>query len=105
MSAASFTTWAIGLAVVAILWQLWEPQLSVQSQPVFAHVPIQVKDEAGAVARFTKGLQFATISNKQSPQHLTDIDAIKGLHAHITDSFPLVHQRLKRRTVRALGNT
>ena len=99
MSLGSAISVAVALAFAAVVWQLWEPRVTVQPQPVFAHVPIQLTDEAGAIGRFTQGLRFATISDKQSPHHLADIPAIKGLHAHITEAFPLVHKRLERRTV------
>src|SRR5688572_8344814 len=52
-------------------------------------------DEKGAVERFAASLRYKTISNPAE----FDPEAFRGLHRHLEESFPRVHQSLKREVV------
>lgn len=54
-------------------------------------------DRDGAVERFAEAIRFKTISH-QDPADF-DTEAFLGLHKHLENCFPLVHQHLKRETV------
>lgn len=61
-----------------------------------------VIDSAGAIARFAKALTFPTISWDPGT-HPVDSAAFRGLQAHLTASFPLVHKTLKHEIVNQLS--
>jgi len=58
--------------------------------------PIEI-DEAAAVERLSRALTFQTVSH-QDPSQL-DPSAFLDLHAHLEESFPLVHERLEREII------
>jgi carboxypeptidase PM20D1 len=60
-------------------------------------VPRATVDEQGAAARLGEAIRFQTISNFLNPD--SDAEALRGLQAHITRSFPAFHAAAKREVV------
>jgi carboxypeptidase PM20D1 len=59
-------------------------------------------DSAGAIARLSKAITFATISYEEGTQ-APDSAAFRALHEHLRTSFPLVHAAMTRETVAGLS--
>jgi carboxypeptidase PM20D1 len=62
-----------------------------------AAVPRGAVDERGAAARLGEAIRFRTISNFLNPDQ--DAEALRGLQAHISASFPAFHAATKREIV------
>jgi carboxypeptidase PM20D1 len=54
-------------------------------------------DTQGAAARLSEAIRFRTISNFENPD--SDADALRGLQAHISKSFPAFHAAARREIV------
>src|SRR5215218_343026 len=62
-----------------------------------ASVPRAEVDTQAAAARLAEAIRFRTISSYEKPdQHA---DALRGMHAHIENSFPAFHAAAKREIV------
>ena len=90
------STTALLVGLVAALWTLsWDPPaLLWDAAPAYQPVHISLGNDDAAVRRLAHGLTFATVSDRGSSDHLQDPQAMAGLHAHIEQSFPLVHSTL-----------
>src|SRR3954469_1567716 len=62
-----------------------------------AAVPRVQVDEQGAAARLAEAIRFRTISNFLDPD--SNAEALRGLQAHIAQSFPAFHAATRRETV------
>ena len=62
-----------------------------------AAVPRVPVDEQAAAARLAEAIRFQTISNFLNPD--SDAEALRGLQAHIANSFPAFHAAAKREIV------
>jgi carboxypeptidase PM20D1 len=60
-------------------------------------VPRAAVDQQGAAARLGEAIRFQTISDFLNPD--ADADALRGLQAHIANSFPAFHAVAKREMV------
>src|SRR3979409_397500 len=60
-------------------------------------VPRAPVDQQGAATRLSEAIRFQTISNFLNPDQ--DADALRGLQAHISKSFPAFHAAAKREIV------
>src|SRR5712672_2457145 len=60
-------------------------------------VPRAAVDQQGAATRLSEAIRFQTISNFLNPDQ--DADALRGLQAHISKSFPAFHAAAKREIV------
>jgi carboxypeptidase PM20D1 len=60
-------------------------------------LPRAAVDEQSAAARLAQAIRFRTVSNFQNPDQ--DAEALRGLQAHITSSFPAFHGAAKRELV------
>jgi hypothetical protein len=93
---------ALLVGIAASLWTLSQdpPALRWNAAPAYEPIHIQLSNEGSSVDRLAHGLTFATVSNRESPNHVQDAEAMAGLHAHIKRSFPLVHSTLECEKVR-----
>lgn len=66
-----------------------------------AAVPRAAVDQQGAAKRLSEAIRFRTISNFLNPEQ--DADALRGLQAHIENSFPAFHAVAKREVVGQYG--
>lgn len=78
---------------VIIFWTLFHSR-RVYVAPYYGRIQIDI---AEAVARLSRVIQFKTISN-DSVQHI-DGDEFKAMHDYIEESFPLIHQYLKKEVI------
>ena len=62
-----------------------------------AAIPRAPVDAQGAAARLSEAIRFRTISNFEDPD--SDADALRGLQAHISKSFPAFHAAARREIV------
>src|SRR3954447_9393526 len=87
------------IAAVAILAGvlLFNVLTHTSRQIQVAAVPRVQVDEQGAAARLAEAIRFRTISNFLDPD--SDADALRGLQAHIAQSFPAFHAATRRETV------
>ncbi len=88
---------AIGVAAAAVSLLLFltpSPASVFTSLPAFGPVEIGVKDGQAAVQRFSKGLQFRTISNPNNTNHVENQDTFRDLHAYLEEAFPVIHEKL-----------
>ncbi len=60
-------------------------------------VPRAPVDAQGAAARLSEAIRFRTISSFENPDQ--DVEALRGLQAHIAKSFPAFHAAIKREVV------
>ena len=90
---------AIGVVVVLVVTTLVIRTVMFVSRQQAGgdRVEITVDAEAAAV-RFARALTFQTVSYQDPAQ--TDSSQFRALHAYFEQTFPLVHQRLSRETVR-----
>lgn len=92
-------TWLFGLLIVLTAIVLIRAHTAFEDKQYAVTEPLNVIsfDEAIAVERFAKGIQFKTISyedpDKFKPQEFD------GLIKHIEISFPLVHQHMEHKRV------
>lgn len=90
----------LGLVLVSLLAVLFiRAQTHFDDSQFKVTIPIEpiTLDEEAAVERFAKAIQFPTISNDDREQF--DPEPFLGLHQHIKQSFPLVHQHAKREVI------
>ena len=62
-----------------------------------AAIPRAPVDQQSAAARLSEAIRFRTISNFLNPEQ--DADALLGLQAHISKSFPAFHAAVKREVI------
>lgn len=62
-----------------------------------AAIPRAAVDTQGAAKRLSEAIRFQTISNFLNPEQ--DAEALRGLEAHITASFPAFHAAAKREVI------
>lgn len=62
-----------------------------------AAVPRAPVDRQGAAARLSEAIRFRTVSNFLNPEQ--DAEALRGLRAHIENSFPAFHAAARREIV------
>src|ERR1051325_6470221 len=92
----------IALAVVAALAVLagvlvFNVVMHGSRQLQVAATPRVQVDEQGAATRLAEAIRFQTVSNFLNPD--SDAEALRGLQAHIANSFPAFHAAAKRETV------
>ncbi len=62
-----------------------------------AAVPRAPVDQQGAAARLSEAIRFRTVSSFENPDQ--DTEALRGLQAHISRSFPAFHAAARREVV------
>jgi carboxypeptidase PM20D1 len=62
-----------------------------------AAIPRAAVDQQSAAARLGEAIRFRTISNFENPD--SDTEALRGLQAHISKSFPAFHAAARREVV------
>jgi carboxypeptidase PM20D1 len=62
-----------------------------------AAIPRAAVDAQGAAKRLSEAIRFRTISNFLNPEQ--DAEALRGLRAHIAESFPAFHAAAKREVI------
>lgn len=77
------------LGVIGVRTAMFPVKTITRPGPALSPVP----DQNAALERFSKALQFQTVSNESAA---ADDAAFAALHAHLEASFPLVHSKLKR---------
>ena len=60
---------------------------------------IRIRDAEGALRRFAEGLRFKTVSRSNASNETEGWDAFSGLHAHLTQSYPMVFSKLQLKKV------
>lgn len=97
-SPASMLSVAIVLAAIAVYLLLYiepSPATVFSSLPDFGSVDVRVEDGQAALQRFSRGLQFRTISNSNNTNHVEDQNTFRKLHVYLEEAFPLVHEQLR----------
>jgi carboxypeptidase PM20D1 len=85
---------AIGILAGVLLFNV---AIHSSRQIQVAAAPRVAVDQQGAAARLGEAIRFQTISNFLNPD--ADADALRGLQAHIANSFPAFHAAAKREVV------
>ncbi len=62
-----------------------------------AAVPRAEVDREAAATRLSEAIRFRTISNQENPD--SDVEALRGLQAHIATSFPAFHAAARREVI------
>jgi carboxypeptidase PM20D1 len=62
-----------------------------------AAVPRAAVDREASVRRLSEAIRFRTISNQENPD--SDVEALRGLQAHIATSFPAFHAAARREVI------
>ncbi len=91
--------WLFAVVFVLSFILLVNTHLKFEDQQVSVSEPLPIApiDQDGAVQRFAKAITYQTISF-DDPTKL-DPEAFLGLHQHIQESFPVLHQQAEHYTI------
>jgi carboxypeptidase PM20D1 len=89
---------ALGIVVVVMAGVLMVRAARLESrQPAVASVPeVSLRADAELAAHLAGAIRFATVSSSAGP---VDPQAFLGLHGYLQDTFPRVHQSLRREVI------
>ncbi|KAG2452483.1 hypothetical protein HYH02_002722 [Chlamydomonas schloesseri] len=94
----------VGLFAVALqVGILYKQSLHVKAPEVPEPVACLAFDHAAALDRFRRLLTFPTVSSKETPDHVTDHEAMRGMLEHLEQSYPAVWRTMTVEEVGAGG--
>ena len=87
---------ALVVAVLAVILVVRASRLSSRQPEVPSAAPISLRADAELAAHLAGALRFATVSSTSGP---VEPRAFADLHAYLRDTFPRVHQALRREVI------